>query len=1442
MPATIFHNTAVKALKDRLRFKTNEEEIIVNKSDSDIATGVAAPIGSIAITTDGNLFIKFDSADTDWRILSTGEATGFVNQTDSTYSFAPGTRTFSIQPAVSSFDIFQAGKQYTFTSTQSVVIPVTYDLHYFYFDNGVLSSTTTYDDSLITDKVLVATLAFAPGITVFTDRRYGIGIPSDTKLYLRNLGGLIRTNGFELNSITPDQDGSLDSHAQLGYAAGTLQDLNLLYSIGADSSPAQIPIYARIGAASQWTKFTATNFPFHALLAGIGRLSYNAESGGNWTLAEIAEGYYTMTHLFASSSDDAEVIGILGWSQHSTIESASNTAITEVLDIIDEDLLPFDDAVLIGTVIAQSSNSYTNSIKARIVSTASGSDHFNWLERNISRSNTKTINHDILDNLEKDAHLQYALLAGRSGGQVLYGGTDAGDDLTLDSTSDSTKGRLLLNSPTNFNTGVSTPTYAEGNVYWNSTDKTLDIQNDISDVTLQVGQEFLLRVYNDSGSTITNGQVVYISGTFGVNDRPTIALADASDTVKSKAAGLATHDIGNGEEGWVTYIGVARGLDTSSLSEGRVYLSADTPGALTNTEPTGGAFVVTLGKCLVSDPTDGIIITRVVFSELTSEVTDTNGFPSAQRSNTTLAFVDGTRTFTIAPVVTPFHYYQDGLKYEKTTSQSVVIDDTEGGHIIYFDGETLTALANPTFGNIDQIIRTKCLVAYLYWNATAGSLVFLNDERHGISMSPETHTYLHFSRGSQYLSGLALGDILADESGNLDAHAQFSTASGFITDEDLSTVIPAITSTTGLKIYYLDGANADLRTITNSGFSVLDDVTAGVGVTGRLVYNEYTGATWQLTTVASGNYVLCHVFASNSYDTSNAMFALIGQNDYSTTSTARAGATTEISSIVSQFPSPELVPIATVIFETKDVFGNSVKARIISTDAGEDYVDWRATELAQGTTPTAHNNLTGLELAQSTVTWGHIDDQAQTIAGAKTFSDPLTTSGLATIDTLTVLDAATFNGDAIFNYGYGANDFTVRKATSGNALNYSNALDVWSMNGDVQFDLNSKVAMTAGEFYLGAITDDKYGVAFKGSGAYPFASNTTFDGVAVWGQSGGVLGTRSAVGAETIIANWTLTDFRVYEQPIFNYAYGDEDFTIRKQLSGNAFVYDAGTDAFAVSSDMDVAATVTANKLQLGENEILAWNGSHFESLAGSDWVFKQDGNFRLRVNGGGNDNIYFYDSDGTTLKMIWEGSVTRSYKDFVSNSNYGDIDFSIRRQISGDAYKYDAGSDFHYFTGTVRINADTTRSDVMKFFDVTTSPTSNPTNGVEVYSDAGTLSFRTDDAEPLHIIRTDTGASSVNCVVRYTSSASGGTDDMYAGLTTISSVDAWAIGTNANLSADSASVLRAYEDHVVEMILSLSYNSLKFADATNTGGTEDGYITINIDGATRYIRTFTTS
>lgn len=57
--------------------------------------------------------------------------------------------------------------------------------------------------------------------------------------------------------------------------------------------------------------------------------------------------------------------------------------------------------------------------------------------------------------ISSDTFTQYALLAGRSGGQTLYGGTAASNSITLDSTSNATKGSIIL-APNGGNVGIGT--------------------------------------------------------------------------------------------------------------------------------------------------------------------------------------------------------------------------------------------------------------------------------------------------------------------------------------------------------------------------------------------------------------------------------------------------------------------------------------------------------------------------------------------------------------------------------------------------------------------------------------------------------------------------------------------------------------------------------------------------------------------------------------------------------------------------------------------------------------------------------------------------------------------------------------------------------------------------------------------------------------------------
>ncbi|RLI99351.1 MAG: hypothetical protein DRP08_07230 [Candidatus Aenigmatarchaeota archaeon] len=375
---------------------------------------------------------------------------------------------------------------------------------------------------------------------------------------------------------------------------------------------------------------------------------------------------------------------------------------------------------------------------------------------------------------------------------------------------------------------------------------------------------------------------------------------------------------------------------------------------------------------------------------VTSAEWDANGFDDATKS--TIAFTDLTRTFEIAPTVTSFDYFVKGEKYT-STGNTLAIADVEGVHVLYYeDGTGLKDAINPTPSQVVDVIMEKAIVCILYWSVSLQEGIYVGEERHGKVMSPATHNYLHWTAGLVYNFGLGMNTIDANQSGNVNAHAQFGIDAGAVADEDIYEAITAVTSTTGLPIYYMEGSSAAWKRHVNAGYSVMLVNAGGTIVpngtaSARLPYNLNTAGTWTTPIVTNNDFVLLHVFATTEKD--KPMIAIMGQAMYANRNLAREGADTEIYALVtSDVLFPEIKPIATFIFQTSDGDTNDVHCCIRSVDGGGDYVDWRSSTIDRTTVSTNdHNSLNNMVIAGAGVPYGHIDDDAQSIAGIKTFSD-----------------------------------------------------------------------------------------------------------------------------------------------------------------------------------------------------------------------------------------------------------------------------------------------------------------------------------------------------------------------------------------------------------------------------------------------------------------------
>ena len=170
------------------------------------------------------------------------------------------------------------------------------------------------------------------------------------------------------------------------------------------------------------------------------------------------------------------------------------------------------------------------------------------------------------------------------------------------------------------NTPTTVPTTA-GSVYYNDTDGTLDLILKGGNVTLQVGQEQVVRVVNKTATNISlleaNYQAVRITGAQG--QRPKVDLAQATtDPLSSETIGLVTETIANNAEGFITTSGLVRGINTTGSLQGEtwadgdiLYLSPTTAGNVTKVKPTAPNHLIVIGYVIHAHATQGTIYVKV---------------------------------------------------------------------------------------------------------------------------------------------------------------------------------------------------------------------------------------------------------------------------------------------------------------------------------------------------------------------------------------------------------------------------------------------------------------------------------------------------------------------------------------------------------------------------------------------------------------------------------------------------------------------------------------------------------------------------------------------------------------------------------------------------------------------------------------------------------------
>ena len=196
---------------------------------------------------------------------------------------------------------------------------------------------------------------------------------------------------------------------------------------------------------------------------------------------------------------------------------------------------------------------------------------------------------------------------------VANGGTGVTTSTGTGSTVLSTSPSLTTPTQTTYETWtpISAPSYAEGRLWYDSDQKALAYYNDATNNAVHIGQETVIKVKNNTGSTIAAGAPVYITSTSSGSSYPNVALAKADVPSTAAVIGITNSAISSGGGiGYAVSAGMVTGVSTGAFTVGDVlYLSPYSAGQFMNTVPPTG-YAVQVGVVAYSNSPNGSIYTK----------------------------------------------------------------------------------------------------------------------------------------------------------------------------------------------------------------------------------------------------------------------------------------------------------------------------------------------------------------------------------------------------------------------------------------------------------------------------------------------------------------------------------------------------------------------------------------------------------------------------------------------------------------------------------------------------------------------------------------------------------------------------------------------------------------------------------------------------------------
>ena len=384
-------------------------------------------------------------------------------------------------------------------------------------------------------------------------------------------------------------------------------------------------------------------------------------------------------------------------------------------------------------------------------------------------------------------------------------------------------------------------------------------------VTNVIGQQLHQRVNNRTGSTLTKGTAVYLSGSQG--NRITVAKGLAvSDAFSANTFGVVAESIADNASGYIITEGLITGLNTSALTEdSAVYLSPTVAGGLTSTKPQAPQHSVYIGVCVKSNNGSGELFVKIRNGQELDELHDVritsplNNASLYYKSNEGL-WRDTTATLLVsdtASMLTPYLRDADTVTLSNRINLKLNISDTSAfardnqisgtsGQVAYFNG------SNSVTSNADLIYNAASNTLGINTTTTSGAnLIIKNSQEPSRATVVTTQGFAadttNWTRGTGWtfsggfaVATAATGDLtytpsLTITSGNAYeiTYTIASYSAGTLTARigDASYSLPLVSTTNNIIIITPTLATGGFRFSTSSFTGNLDNVSV-VEITG----------------------------------------------------------------------------------------------------------------------------------------------------------------------------------------------------------------------------------------------------------------------------------------------------------------------------------------------------------------------------------------------------------------------------------------------------------------------------------------------------------------------------------------------------------------------------------------------------------------------------------